>query len=163
MTDLSLLKEIAAGLKEKGLTLATVESATGGLIAHRITNLPGSSEFFRGAVVSYQNEIKTGVVGVSAEVIYEHGAVSSQVAEAMAAGGRKLLGADICLSDTGIAGPTGATESKPVGLFYLGLATADGVFSRRYVFSGDREANQQQAADAALIWLREYLTSAAKD
>lgn len=163
MTELSLIEEIAAALKARGLKLATVESATGGLIAERITRLPGSSEFFRGAVVSYKNEIKTGVVGVSAEAIYEHGAVSPQVAEAMAAGGRKLLGADVCLSDTGIAGPGGATHSKPVGLFYLGLASADGVFSRRHVFSGDRETNRDLAANAALTWLRDYLAAEAAD
>ncbi len=163
MVDLSLIEEIAAALKARGLTLATVESATGGLIAQRITSLPGSSEFFKGAVVSYCNEVKTGVVGVSAEVIYEHGAVSPQVAEAMAAGGRELLGADICVSDTGIAGPGGATESKPVGLFYLGLASVDGTYSRRHVFSGDREANRRQAAEAALSLLKEYLTGGAED
>jgi nicotinamide-nucleotide amidase len=163
MAEQSLIEEIAAALKERGLTLATVESATGGLIAQRITGLPGSSEFFRGAVVSYSNEVKTGVVGVSAEAIYEYGAVSPQVAEAMATGGRKLLGADICISDTGIAGPGGATESKPVGLFYLGLASPDGVDNRRHVFSGDRQTNRQQAADTALLWLREYLLGEAKD
>ena len=157
MADLKLIEEIAAELKEKGLTLAAVESATGGLISYHITGLPGSSEFFKGAVVSYSNEVKTGVIGVSAETIYEHGAVSPEVARAMAAGGRELLGADICIADTGIAGPGGATESKPIGLFYLGLASAEGVFSRRHVFSGDREANRRQAAEAALTWLREYL------
>ena len=149
--------QIAGRLKEKGLTLAAVESATGGLISHLITGLPGSSEFFRGAVVSYGNEVKTGVIGVRADTIYEYGAVSPQVAREMAAGGRELLGADICIADTGIAGPGGATESKPVGLFYLGLASAEGVFSRRHVFSGDREANRRQTAEAALTWLNEYL------
>ena len=153
----SKLVEVVRLLRERGLTLGAVESATGGLISHTVTSLPGSSEFFRGAVTSYANEVKTGVVGVSAETIHAHGAVSHQVAEEMAAGGRQLLGVDICLADTGIAGPGGATESKPVGLFYLGLATPEGVFSRRHLFHGDREENKQQAATTALEWLAEYL------
>jgi nicotinamide-nucleotide amidase len=144
-------------LKERGLTLGVVESATGGLIVHRITGVPGSSAYFKGSVTSYSNEVKIKVVGVKAGTLEKHGAVSSQVALEMAAGGRKLLGVDICLADTGIAGPEGATPGKPVGLFYVALAHREGVSSRKYEFHGDRARNKRSAAEAALGWLREYL------
>lgn len=155
-----LSQEIGDLLRQKGLTLGTVESATGGLISHAITNIAGSSDYFQGSVTSYSNEIKMKLIGVSAGTLEKYGAVSAEVAEEMAAGGRKMLGVDICIADTGIAGPGGATEGKPVGLFYLGLADSRGALSRRHLFSGDREQNKQNAAEAALMWLREYLTSA---
>src|SRR5271157_5190473 len=121
--------EIINIMREKKLTLGTVESATGGLIAHMITNVPGSSDVFRGSIISYSNEIKTKIVGVKEVMLQEYGAVSGQVARAMAKRGRKVLGADICVADTGIAGPGGATPGKPVGLFYLGLSHKEGTFS----------------------------------
>jgi nicotinamide-nucleotide amidase len=152
-----LSREIGDLLRQKGLTLGTVESATGGLISHAITNISGSSDYYQGSVTSYSNEIKMKLIGVSAETLEKHGAVSAPVAEEMALGGRKLLGVDICIADTGIAGPGGATKDKPVGLFYLGLADSHGALSRRHLFSGDREQNKQNAAEAALMWLREYL------
>ncbi len=155
----SLEKEIVDLIEKKGLTLGIVESATGGLISHLITNVPGSSDFYKGSVTSYANETKINVVGVKAATIEKYGAVSPQVAEEMAAGGRKLLAADICLADTGIAGPGGETPGKAVGLFYIGMAHKDGVFSRKHEFGGDREENKQHAAAAALGWLREYLIS----
>ncbi len=144
-------------LREKKLTLGTVESATGGLIAARIINVPGSSDYFQGGIVSYSNEVKVRCVGVSRQVLDEQGAVSAPVAEQMAAGGRRVLHVDVCLADTGIAGPGGATPGKPVGLFYLGLADQDGASARRHVFSGTREENRQAAVDAALDWLITYL------
>jgi nicotinamide-nucleotide amidase len=144
-------------LKRKGLTLGVVESATGGLISHRITNVPGSSDYFLGSVTSYANDIKIKVIGVKAATLKKYGAVSSQVAGEMAAGGKNLLAVDICLADTGIAGPGGAAPGKPVGLFYLGLAHKGGVFSRKHEFHGDREQNKQSASEAALGWLKEYL------
>ena len=149
--------EIGELLSSKGLTLGTVESATGGLISHLITNVPGSSDYFKGSVVSYANETKTNVIGVKEDTIKEHGAVSSQVAEQMAAGGRKLLNVDICIADTGIAGPGGATPGKKVGLFYLGFATKNGAFSRKHQFHGTREENKRDAALTALEWVKEYL------
>lgn len=152
-------EEIGRLLREKGLTLGTVESATGGLIAARITEVPGSSDYFRGAVVSYSNEVKRRCVGINKETLEEHGAVSAPVAEQMAAGGRRVLHVDVCLADTGIAGPGGATPDKPVGLFYLGLADQDGASARRHVFSGTRRENREAAVEAALNWLREYLES----
>jgi PncC family amidohydrolase len=141
----------------KLLTIGTVESATGGRIANRITNVPGSSDYFKGSVVAYSNEIKTAVVGVKRTTLENHGAVSEQTALEMARGGRRLLNVAICVSDTGIAGPAGSTPSKPMGLFYLGLATKDTSFSQTHIFSGDREGNKRDAAEAALNMLKQYL------
>jgi len=146
-------------LRQKGLILAVVESATGGLISHRITNVAGSSDYYEGSVTAYSNEVKIEVVGVKEETIDKYGAVSHQVAEEMAQGGRKILDADICLADTGIAGPGGATPEKPAGLFYLGLSHQGGTCSRQHNFRGDREQNKSAAAEAALGWLKEYLIS----
>ena len=152
-----LSQEIGELLKQKGLSLGAVESATGGLISHLITDIPGSSDYYRGSVTAYSNEIKMNVIGVKADTLEKHGSVSSQVAEEMAMGGREALGADICIADTGIAGPGGATPGKAVGLFYLGLADKNGALSQRHKFYGDREQNKQSAAGAALSWLKEYL------
>jgi nicotinamide-nucleotide amidase len=154
-----LENEIGELLKQKRLTLGVVESATGGLIAHLITGVPGSSDYFKGSIVSYSNEVKMSVIGVRAATLTKYGAVSPQVAGEMAAGGKKVLGVDICLADTGIAGPGGATPGKPVGLFYIGLAHRGGVATRKYEFHGDRAQNKQQAAEATLNWLKEYLNS----
>ncbi len=151
--------EIGDLLRLKGLTLGVVESASGGLLSHLITNVPGSSDYYKGSVTSYSNESKINIIGVRAATIEKHGAVSPQVAEEMAAGGRKLLAVDICLADTGIAGPGGGTPGKVVGLFYLGMAHEDGTFSRKHEFHGDREQNKRRTAEAALSWLREYLMS----
>jgi nicotinamide-nucleotide amidase len=139
------------------LTIGTVESATGGRIADRITNVPGSSDYFKGSVVAYSNEIKTGLVGVKKPTLEDHGAVSEQTALEMAQGGRRLLDVDICVCDTGIAGPAGSTPSKPVGLFYLGLAAKDTSFSQTHSFPGDREGTKRDAAEAALNMLKQYL------
>ncbi|MGB2827434.1 MAG: CinA family protein [Dehalococcoidales bacterium] len=151
-------REIGDLLRKKRMTLGLVESATGGLISHRMTNVPGSSDYYKGSVTAYSNETKTRVVGVSEATIDQHGAVSAQVAEEMAEGGRKLLAVDVCLADTGVAGPGGATEEKPAGLFYLGLSVKDKTYSRQHNFTGDREQNKRDAAEAALRWLKEYLS-----
>ena len=153
----SLEQEIGDLLRQEGLTLGVVESATGGLISHLLTNISGSSDYYQGSITAYSNEIKIKVVGVKEASINQHGAVSYQVAEGMAEGGRKVLAVDICLADTGIAGPAGATPEKPVGLFYLGLSHQGGTYSQKYVFPGDREQNKREAAEAALHWLKEYL------
>jgi PncC family amidohydrolase len=155
----SLEQEIGDWLRQKGLTLGAVESASGGLISHRVTNVPGSSDYYKGSITSYSNDVKIKVVGVKAETLNQYGAVSPQVAEEMAVGGRKVLGVDICIADTGVAGPTGATSGKPVGLFYLGLSHRGGTFSRKHNFQGNREQNKESAAEAALAWLKEYLVS----
>ncbi|MGA8849745.1 MAG: CinA family protein [Dehalococcoidia bacterium] len=141
----------------KLLTIGTVESATGGSIADRITNVPGSSDYFKGSVVAYSNEVKIALLGVKKATIENYGAVSEQTALEMARGGRKLLHVDICVSDTGIAGPSGATPEKPVGLFYLGLAAKDASLSQKHAFPGNREGNKRDAAEAALNMLKQWL------
>jgi len=141
----------------KLLTIGTVESATGGRIADRITNVPGSSDYFKGSVVAYSNATKMGLLGVKKATIDKYGAVSEQTALEMARCGRKLLDVDICVSDTGIAGPSGATPDKPVGLFYLGLAAEDESLSQKHVFQGTREGNKRDADEAALDMLKQYL------
>ena len=153
-----LEKEIGDLLRQKGLTLGVVESATGGLISHLITNVPGSSDYYKGSVTSYSNESKIKIIGVKEDTIKKYGAVGHQVAEEMARGGRKALAVDICLADTGIAGPGGATPGKPVGLFYIGLSHQAGTYSRKHLFHEDREQNKRNAAEAALAWLKEYLS-----
>ncbi len=144
------------------LTIGTVESATGGRIGDKITNVAGSSDYYKGSIVAYSNEIKARIVGVKKETLRKHGAVSRESAREMAEGGRKLLKVDICVSDTGIAGPAGATPEKPVGLFYIGLSAKDATWIREYHFPGDREENKQKAAEAALELLKEYLQACLK-
>jgi nicotinamide-nucleotide amidase len=153
-----LALEIGKLLKVHKLTLGAVESATGGLISHLITNTPGSSDYYQGSITSYSNGIKMQLVGVKKTTLEQYGAVSSRVAEEMAEGGRRVLGVDICVADTGIAGPTGATPNKPIGLFYLGLSNKNGTFNRKHLFKGTREQNKEQAANAALQWVKEYLS-----
>ncbi len=155
-------EEVVSLLRDRGLTLGAVESATGGLISHLVTNVPGSSECFMGSITSYSNDAKTRLVGVNEGSIARHGAVSAPVAEEMARGGRSVLRADICVADTGIAGPGGATPEKPVGLFYIGLSHEAGTLSRRHTFTGNRQENKRLAAEAALAWVREYLTQPAE-
>jgi len=154
----SLEQEAGNLLRQKGLTLGIIESATGGLISHLITNIPGSSDYYKGSVTAYSNEAKIKIIGVKEDTINKHGAVSHQVAEEMAQGGKKALTVDICLADTGIAGPGGATAEKPMGLFYIGLASPTGTCTQKHTFAGDREQNKRDAAETALRWLKEYLT-----
>lgn len=153
----ALEEEIGVLLREKRLSLGVVESATGGLISHLITSVPGSSDYYKGSITAYSNRAKINLVGVGEATIGRYGAVSPQVAEEMARGGRQVLDADICLSDSGIAGPGGATEEKPVGLFYLGLSHSSNTLSRKHRFSEDRPGNKKAAAEAALGWLKQYL------
>ena len=161
MTELEA--EIARLIREyqaktgKLLTIGTVESATGGRIADRITNVAGSSDYFKGSVVAYSNEVKIAVLRIKKTTIENYGAVSEQTALEMAQGGRNLLHVDICVSDTGIAGPSGATPEKPVGLFYLGLAARGESLSQKHVFPGNREENKRDATEAALSMLKQYL------
>ena len=141
----------------KLLTIGTVESATGGRIADRITNVLGSSDYFKGSIVAYSNEVKIALLGVKRKTLENYGAVSEQTALEMARGGKKLLNVDICVSDTGIAGPSGATPEKPLGVFYIGLATRDESFSQKHAFPGNREGNKRDAAEAALNMLKQWL------
>ncbi len=154
------IAELVRGYQAKTgklLTIGTTESATGGRIADRLTNVPGSSDYFRGSLVAYSNEMKISLLGVKKETLEDYGAVSRQTAIEMAEGGRRLLKVDICLSDTGIAGPSGATPEKPLGLFYIGLAAKDRSLADEYCFQGDREQNKGEAAEAALSTLKQHL------
>jgi nicotinamide-nucleotide amidase len=150
---------MVALLAATGTTLATAESCTGGLIAHWITRIAGVSPFYPGGVVSYANTAKMELLDVPAPLLETHGAVSAEVADAMAVGVRRRLGAAVGLSVTGVAGPTGGTPLKPVGLVYLGLADASGVQSRRLEMGPEqpRDVIQSRAAKAALNWVRLHL------
>ena len=140
---------------ERGLTVALGESCTGGLVAHAITQVSGSSGYFLGGVVSYADSAKITLLGVPEELIDRHGAVSAEVAGAMASGARRRFGADIAISVTGIAGPDGGTADKPVGLTFIGLAHHRQVSTRRFAWAGGRSANIEASAAAALEWLIE--------
>lgn len=146
-------------LKEKGLTLGTAESCTGGLIAKLITDLPGASAVLKGGVVSYTNEVKAGILGVPQKMLDQYGAVSPQVAEAMARGVKKVLGCDIALSATGVAGPDPDDRGNPVGLVYLGLAYGEDCIVQEYhAGKGDRDRVRRLSAGTALDMVRRYLT-----
>jgi PncC family amidohydrolase len=148
---------VGQGLLKRNLTLAVAESCTGGLIGHRITNVPGSSTYFLGGIVSYSYDAKERLLGVSHNSLYDFGAVSEQTAREMARGARRALGADIGLSVTGIAGPGGALPGKPVGLTWIALSARDVEQAREFTWSGDREGNKAQSAEAALALLHDYL------
>jgi PncC family amidohydrolase len=155
------LLEITAGrlLLKHRLTLATAESCTGGLIGHRLTNVPGSSEYFLGGIIAYANVIKERVLSVSRQTLDTHGAVSAETAVEMARGARRMLGVDIAISVTGIAGPGGGTPEKPVGLVYIALAAPDFERVEQFVWNQDREGNKWESAEAALRLVLEYLPS----
>ena len=155
------LEEVVGNLlREKGLTIATAESCTGGLVAATLVNVPGSSEYFKGSVVAYSNEVKEKVLGVSGETLKQYGAVSEQTAREMALGVKRLLETDIGISTTGIAGPTGGTEEKPVGLTYFGIAFKDTVHVFREVFPFDRNQNRLSATYFVLFQLWRLLKEA---
>jgi nicotinamide-nucleotide amidase len=140
------------------LTLATGESCTGGLVAHLLTEVPGSSVVVRGAIVAYADDVKRDVLGVPADMLATHGAVSAQVALAMAAGVRRRLGSDVGVSVTGIAGPDGGTPEKPVGLVYIAIVAPDGTQVERHHWPGDRSANKRDSAQAALELVLRHAT-----
>ena len=157
----SLEQVVLALLKEKGLTMGTAESCTGGLIAKRITDLPGSSSAFRGGVVSYTNGVKAGVLGVSPTLLEEHGAVSAPVAKAMAEGARQALGCDLAVSATGVAGPDSDERGNPVGLVYVALAAEEGCWVKELNLSGPKDRRDRvrtMAASSCLDLARRYLT-----
>ena len=160
MLNLSPLSlEILVGqlLTQHKLTLAVAESCTGGLVGHRLTNVPGSSTYFLGGVVAYAYDAKEDLLGVSHNTLYDHGAVSEETAREMARGVRRALGADIGISVTGIAGPGGGMPDKPVGLAWVALSTREGEHAKRFVWDGDRITNKEKSAEAALEMVREYL------
>jgi nicotinamide-nucleotide amidase len=143
-------------LREKGKTVATAESCTGGMLGKMLTDVPGSSAYYRGGVISYSNELKAGLVGVNETTLERFGAVSEQVAAQMAVGIRERAGADVGLSVTGIAGPEGGTEEKPIGLVFVGLSS-DQVRVKKMSLGGTREAIRIRASRFALDWLRRSL------
>jgi PncC family amidohydrolase len=144
--------------RKRGLSLATAESCTGGLVAARLTSVPGASDVFRGGVVSYDDEVKHARLGVGEETLTMHGAVSAETAAEMSVGAREALDADVAVSTTGIAGPGGGTPEKPVGLVYLNASGPDRELTRELNLPGDREAVRRRATTAALHLLRELLT-----
>ena len=150
----TLEQVVVESLIERGLSLAIAESCTGGLIADRITDVPGCSATFLLGVVSYSNEAKSKLLGVPEQLLTDHGAVSEQVARAMAEGVRKAAGTDVGISATGIAGPTGGTPEKPVGLVFMGLAADKECVAQKYRFSGSRVDIKLRASQAALDMLR---------
>lgn len=152
-----LLAAAAQMLLDRKETVTTAESCTGGLLSAALTSVPGSSGFFDLGVTTYSNDAKNKLLGVSQHLLNNYGAVSSQVAEAMACGALQNSGADYALSVTGIAGPGGATPAKPVGLVFIGLADKHGVVSVKNNFSGDRDAVRKQTVVAALQMLNERL------
>lgn len=147
--------EIVLGevLREKKATIALAESCTGGLISHRITNVPGSSAYFERGIIAYSNQAKLDYLSVSGEILKEFGAVSSETAIAMASGIRKAANATFGLAVTGIAGPGGGTAEKPVGLVYIAIAGAKGTEVSCFRFDGDRAGIKEKTAEAALAWL----------
>ena len=144
-------------LTEKRQTLAIAESCTGGLITHRLTNVPGSSAYVIASVIAYAYEAKVAALGVSWDTLNQHGAVSAETVTEMARGARNRFSATIGLAITGIAGPGGGTPDKPVGLVYIALADANDVVVERHVWRGDRLQNKEQSAQAALELLYRYL------
>jgi PncC family amidohydrolase len=148
-----IIEEISEHLLERGWHLAVAESATGGLMGHKITRIPGSSRYFLGGVIAYANDVKETVLNVRSGSLKRWGAVSAQVAMEMAAGVCQLTGAEVALSTSGIAGPTGATAKKPLGLYYIGLAIPDERWCWRHVFEGNRLENNERAAHAAFSHL----------
>lgn len=154
-TDDDTLESVAGmALRRAGWTVALAESCTGGLIAKRLTDIPGSSDYFAGGVVAYSNEAKVRILGVSQATLAEHGAVSAPVAEEMARGAAERFGATLAVSVTGIAGPGGGSEAKPVGLVYIGCALNGDVKSYRFQFSGSRERVRTLTSQAALDLIR---------
>jgi PncC family amidohydrolase len=151
--------EIGELLRAHKLSLSVAESATGGMIAARIVEIAGASDYFKGGVVSYDNSVKQHVLGVAGTTLQQWGAVSEQTALEMAEGVRKLMDTDISIADTGIAGPAGGTPTKPLGLFYIGLATKTDTRVQEFFFSGTRAQIRKQATEHALVLLRDYLRS----
>lgn len=158
MRDERILKNVSDQLRKNNLTVATAESCTGGLLAHLLTNISGSSEYFERGVITYSNKSKMELLGVPQETIKEYGAVSKQTAKAMAIGIKEQANVDIGISTTGIAGPTGGTKEKPVGLVYIGIATSRKTEVKRFLFSKDRLQNKEKTCYKALEFLLETIT-----
>lgn len=162
MDLLALATRLQALALARGVTVSTAESCTGGLIGHALTAIAGSSDYYLGGIVSYSDALKVQLLGVPASTLERHGAVSAQVAVAMAEGARERLGSDYAVSVTGVAGPGGGTDAKPVGLTYVAAAGPDGHEVRRHTWSGDRAANKERSAMAALESLLDLMGEAGR-
>ena len=148
---------VGNALKDSRFTLVTAESCTGGLVASRITDVSGSSAYFMGGVVAYSYEAKAALLGVSWDTLNGKGAVSQETVLEMARGARKVFGVDIAVSVSGIAGPGGGTDEKPVGTTWIGLVTPTSEWARHFVWDGDRVQNKQASSEAALQFILDYL------
>ena len=150
-------KRIGKMLKERELKIAVAESCTGGLISSRITDISGASDYFEAGITTYSNESKIRLLNIPEDIVDRYGAVSEETAKSMAEGVKKTVHADIGVSVTGIAGPTGGTEGKPVGTVFIGLATKQATYVRKFFFDGNRLEIRRKTSDAALMLVAEYL------
>jgi nicotinamide-nucleotide amidase len=150
--------EVGKALLKKELTVGLGESCTGGLVGHLITQVAGSSDYFRGGIIAYSNQAKMRLLGVASETLEHHGAVSEETAIEMARGARAALKADLGISVTGVAGPGGGTPEKPVGLTWIGFSSTEDEFAERFVWEGTREENKSASAQAALTVLLGQIT-----
>lgn len=153
----SLEEALGQALLQKNASVGTVESCTAGLLAQRIASVPGASAYYQGALLTYSNQLKVQIAQVNADILNEFGAVSEQVAKQMAANGKKILGVDYCLSTTGVAGPSGGSPEKPVGLVWVGLAGPNGTFAKQFRFGDNRQRNLDMTVLSAMNWLRYQL------
>jgi len=158
LVDMHLVNKVSDELKKHHVTIATAESCTGGLLAHTLTNVSGSSEYFDQGIISYSNKAKMELLGVSKELLERYGAVSKEVATAMAKGIQQRASVDYGLATTGIAGPTGGTKDKPVGLVFIGLSMNETVVVKEFRFMGDRLINKESACTEALKLLLEMIS-----
>jgi PncC family amidohydrolase len=149
--------QLGSLLRARGIKFGTAESCTGGLIADRITDVPGSSEYFIGGVVAYAYEAKVALLDVSWDTLHKYGAVSRETVLEMARGVRKVLGVDLAVSVSGIAGPGGGLPDKPVGTTWIGLSAPDGDWARKFIWESDRRGNKELSADAAMQFVIDYL------
>jgi len=154
-----LVERLQALCLDHGRSVATAESCTGGLVAKLFTDVPGSSGYYRGGVVAYSNEVKIRLLDVSEDELAAHGAVSAQVARSMAVGILRGTGVDLAVAITGVSGPGGGSAAKPVGLTYVAVADAAGAAVRRFVWTGDRSANREASARAAIEMLIERVSA----
>ena len=157
MIDVQLLNQVSDNLKKKHLTIATAESCTGGLLANILTNISGSSDYFQMGVITYSNDSKIGLLNVPLKILEEYGAVSEQTAKVMANGVRKKANVKIGIATTGIAGPTGGSKVKPVGLVYIGITGLDKEVIKKYVFSGSRLEIKERTCNQALRMLLDFI------
>jgi nicotinamide-nucleotide amidase len=156
--DVTLEKCVGNLLRGKKQTVCTAESCTGGKIASLITNVPGSSDYFKGSVVAYSNSAKSSILGVPEELILKHGAVSREVVSEMAKNARKIFEADYCVATSGVAGPGGGSDAKPVGLVWIAVSSQNGVVAEKIIFGTDRQTNIERFSSAALNFLRKQIT-----